>query len=331
MFLNTAGGNNMGAYDLQSGELFSGSPETRDAALDPNSARKAALGGAPAERAEFTRNVSVSIESFARGIKFCKALIESAARTNQPGGLWLLGDGGMGKTFILDAIHKQYSPQESLLTRHCPALSLAFSSRPSESQIMGELLLQLGQDPRTLHAKSNPELWNMLLDALKACRTQAILFDEAHHLWLTLRSKRIVDRAGGVVGDFLKRLYDDSGVAYIFAGTPGLGSFLEDDRQASTRWSGKLRLEKFVFDNRFIGLLAALDEALPMPEPTGLASEDLASRLFVSCDGNFRLLKNFLAEAVFVAASEGTPHITRKHFATAHFNRFCSETTPFDS
>lgn len=299
--------------------------------LSPAEQRQQALTSTPETRAEFTRKISINVDGYRLATDFVENLIARSRRTNRPGGIWLMGDGGVGKSFVLDAIHDRHSPSESMAARSCPVLSLTFASRPAESDILLSLLLQLGQDPYTLSYQKNSELEAIFLDAVHPAGTLAILFDEAQHLWLNTTAYRVADRMGGRLGDFLKRLYDRSGLAFIYAGTTGLENLLAADSQARTRWSGSFRLTPFTYDNSFVGLLSALDAAIPMPDPAGLATPELANRIFEATQGNFRLLKTLLSEAVFLAASEGSNRITKAHLARAHFLTFCSVTNPFDT
>lgn len=291
--------------------------------------KAAALSGTPADRSEFTRTISISVDSYRQTNQFIDNLIERSKRTKRPGGLWILGDGGVGKSFILDAVYDRYEPTETQTHRYCPVLSLSFASRPAESDILLSLLIQLGQDPTTIRYQNNADLQAIVLDGLVQCGSLAFLFDEAHHLFINVHAKRNMDRLGGRNGDFIKRLYDESGMACIFAGTMGLAEFIASDTQAKTRWSGTIRLQHFANDAKFRGLLQAIDSALPMPALSGLATEEFAGKLYVASQGNFRLLKSLLAEAVFIASSEGSQNLTLAHLARAHFLCFCTEETPF--
>lgn len=300
-------------------------------AKTPEKIRQEMMSKKPEDRAEYTRSVAIRVDHYRHSLDYIDNLINRSARSSRPGGVWVIGDGGVGKSFILDAIHRCYPPTETDYYRNCPVLSLAFDSRPAESDILLTLLLQLGQHPDTITYKRNSDLVAILLDALAACKTQAILFDEAQHLWLNTRAYRIADRVGGRLGDFLKRLYDDSGLAFVFAGTSGLEDLLDKDTQARTRWSGRLKLTPFQFDNYFVGVLNALDEALPMENSSGLGTPKFAEPIFKSSQGNFRLLKNLIAEAVYIAASDKSPKILQEHLARAHFLTFGIGENPFNT
>ncbi|WP_291518471.1 TniB family NTP-binding protein [Acidovorax sp.] len=319
----------MGDYDLNTQSLFANVVEASPVVkqISPAEARSLAMAGSPADRAEFTRAVSVAVDSYRKSSEQIRKLIERARRTSCPGGLWIIGQGGMGKTFVLEAIHQNYPPIETPILRTCPVLLIKFSARPSVSDILLSLLLEMGQSPAFLRGLSNAELEEAALDAMRICKVCVILFDEAHHLWLTTGKN---SRSGGTVGDFLKRFYDSSGVAFIFAGTEVLTQAYEKDPQLNTRWIGRIDLQGFKNDLKFRGVLAALDAALPMTSPASLASEPLASSLYRACDGNFRKLKMLLSEAVYLASAENAPSLNKHYLKQAYLDLSAEEETPFD-
>lgn len=284
----------------------------------------------PEVRAEFAREVSISVDGYRMGVAYIQNLIARSGRTDAPGGLWLLGDGGVGKTFILKAIFRAYPPTETRERRRCPVLSLSFSARPSESEILLTLLLQLGQNPALVSRFDNRTLRDRFYEAGAASGTLAILFDEAQHLWVrTAATRKRHEAMGGKLGDFLKELYDRSGMAFVFAGTTIIESVRVDDTQAGSRWNGSLRLNPFSYDDTFIGLLATLDSALPMRRLAGLDAKLRSRQLHEATRGNFRVLKNLISEAVFLAASEQCERIETRHLAEAYFRVFCAEASPF--
>lgn len=134
---------------------------------------------------------------------------------------------------------------------------------------------------------------------------------------------------GGKLGDFLKALYDRSGMAFVFAGTTVIEPVRGEDTQAGSRWNGCLRLNPFPYGDSFVGLLATLDSALPMRRRAGLDGGQLSRQLHEATQGNFRVLKNLISEAVLLAASEPCERIETRHLAEAYFRVFCVEASPF--
>lgn len=331
-FHPTAGGFEMGLKDWFEEDLFdlrvSANPSEAE---PPELARARAMQGSAADKAEFFRNIHIDTEQFLDSMKFIQKLIGRANRTDRPGGLWLIGEGGTGKSLILQKIFEQYPPVETKITRNVSVLVVSLDEKTSESSILISLILQLGQDPELLRYRDNADLREQVIDALRACQTRAILFDESHHIWLKPNGKpRSADRSGGSVGGFLKRFYDRTGVAMIFAGTPGLEEVLKlNDKQSKTRWTAEIRLTEFKFDAKFVGVLKALDNAIPLPEKSELDETNRAQKIYRATNGNFRALKNFLAECVFLAAEKNCSYIADIHLREAFFNLFGLLQNPF--
>lgn len=291
--------------------------------------REEALLGSPEQKQRFFLDVTVQVGGFTKARRFVDALLDRRKRLLKPGGLWIIGDGGVGKSFVLNDIHERYPVLDTSIARITPLIWLSFRGRPSISDLLCTMLLQLGQDPDLMKNRDNQYLEDSLVEALKACGTLGVLFDEAHHLWLTTSGRRHKDRIGGPIGDLLKRLYDATPLAYIFSGTPGLTDAVFVDKQVSTRWPGIITLKQFNLDEQFYGLLGALDRSIPLPEPTILAQQKFADKLYISTRGNFRLIKTVLAEAIFQAANDNSTKIEMKHLAESHFITFGDGENPF--
>jgi len=310
----------VGLFDEQPKLTFSRRLKTYD--------REAIMYGTPEEKYEFVEEVPIHVESFTLARSFIDALFERGKRSKYPGGIWLLGHGGVGKSFILADLFKRYPQIDTNIARITPVLALSFEARPSVSSILIELLIQLGQDPQLIHFKNNSELQDMLIQALPSCGTAAICFDEAQHLWLTSRPRKNPDRKGGPLGDFIKKLYDKANVAFIFSGTPGLEEIYREDFQANTRWSGTMHIKALSY-KQFVGVLNAIDEAIPLKEKFGLGCSKIARKLYIATSGNFRLLKKLLAEAVYLAAKKNANKLSLENLSEAFFMLFCDRKNPF--
>lgn len=314
--------------DLNSEHLFGAPPPpvTTAPVLTPRQERDRVMTGTPEDRAKYVLEVPIAFDEYRRANRYLESLLARSKSSSKPGGLWIIGEGGRGKSFILQRLLMRLKPVEGDHSRQCPVLFLTFEACPKISEVYVRLLLQLGQDPRSLGRMTLPELRDTLHDAVEAAGVLLIAFDEAQHLWVR-KSNRSGD-AGGTLGAALKRLYDHLGVAFVFIGTPPLNEIRRQDEQ-TTRWPGLTFLKAFSFDQEFLGVLAALDECMPMPERANLATPKLAQAIFDSCRGSFRLLKMLLAEAVRIASQKGKKSVSRAHLAEAHFLVHCSEATPF--
>lgn len=313
--------------DLHSEHLFAEPTPATAPALDPEQERARAMAGTPEVRAQYVLDVPIAFDEYRRANKYIDALLSRAKVTKKPGGLWIIGEGGRGKSFILERLLKRLKPLEGDHRRHCPVLYLTFEARPSIGEIYILLLTQLGQDPRSLKRLNLKELRHTLRDAVQTAGVLVIAFDEAQHLWV-LATKKSKGDAGGALGATLKRLYDFLGVAFVFIGTPPLDEIRRQDEQ-TTRWPGLSFLNAFSYNEEFLGVLSTLDQCMPMLEKADLIDKKLSKEIFDSCRGSFRLLKMLLAEAVRIASQKGKKGISREHLAEAHFLVHCSEETPF--
>jgi len=317
----------MNAADLHSEHLFAEPNHAKSLPLDPQQERTRAMAGSPDARAQYVLDVPIAFDEYRRANKYIDALLARSKVSQKPGGLWIIGEGGRGKSFILERLLKRLKPVEGDHRRLCPVLYVTFESRPSIGEIYIRLLLQLGQDPRSLKGQSLKDLRDTLGDAVKTAGLLLIAFDEAQHLWV-LASKKNKGDAGGSLGATLKRLYDFLGVAFVFIGTTPLDEIRRQDAQ-TTRWPGLSFLNAFSYNEEFLGVLGALDECLPMPDKAKLSDITLSKPIFESCRGSFRLLKMLLSEAVRIASQEEAKQISLQHLADAHFLVHCSEETPF--
>lgn len=321
----------MGHRDFDTQSLFGQRADSHPGKLTPQQQREIALAGSPADRAEFTRFVAIHVEHYRQGFQSCESLIERAGRTNRPGGLWFYGEGGSGKSFLLKSVVEAHPPYETETGPVFPVLMITLPGRVAESTLMAMLLLQMGSDIRFIASQDNQQLEATLVAALKASGVRAIIFDEAHHLWgINQSSKKADSGLGGLVGNTIKRIHDDSGVAYIFSGIPELKPMVEKSRELYSRWRGSRVLQPFENDAKFRALLGALDQAIPMPKPAGLSGEKLASQIHKACEGNFRLLKSLLAEVVYLASVENSSSLTLDHFHRCYIDLNCADTTPFE-
>lgn len=296
----------------------------------PLEQRENALKGSAIDKSEFTRHVPIHVDQFQLGLENITGLIERAGRTNTPGGTYIFGEGGVGKSFIFDAIMAAYPAYETETSYICPVIKLIFDSRVDEAPFYSMLLLKLGCDINFIAKLTVAELKSSFISAARASGLRLIAFDEAHHMWGITPSSRGKPSMGGRLGNSIKRTYDDTGVAFVFAAIPELKPLVDKDRQSNTRWTGDLVLAPFSDLTKFRGVLMALDQAIPLLEPSNLAEEGLAVEILTACKGYFRPLKSLLAEAVYLAAIDNAPCLNREHLRRAYRALYCALETPFD-
>jgi hypothetical protein len=280
--------------------------------------RLAMLAKTPTERAQFVLDLAIFTDQLTQSIDTIEAIMQRAGQMSAPGGCIIVGEGGCGKTFVRGRILRRYPPRHGGLRSFVPAVSFQLKATPTPESVRTAILDQLGHIGKRT-GLSLAERDEDVVKALQSCGTRAILIDEAHHLQLTSGQRQNRDRLAGLVGDYLKELYDAARVGFIFLGKDTLGELFDLDAQLHSRWSGKVSLRTYAKDESWYELLDALDRALPLDEPAGLGDKALADQVYGVVRGNFRKLKIYLSEAVRQAALAEAKHLEREHFRMAYY------------
>ena len=70
------------------------SPNELIEVLNAEQKRLKAIQGSPTEREHYTRNIAIYSKSYQSAVEYVDNLLARSARGREPGGLWLLGEGG---------------------------------------------------------------------------------------------------------------------------------------------------------------------------------------------------------------------------------------------
>lgn len=305
------------------GTGVSRTPEQRRAEL-----REAALRGTSREKAEFLRNdVFIPTADFVYVTDTINGLMRHAKLFGSPGGIRVRGPGGSGKDAIIRYLLKQHPGISDGQKMICPILKVDFGSYLAPIDILASMHTQL----RSAHKKYQgiDELQKLLFEALANCHTEAIIFNEAQHMLPVASSKsRSEVRLSGKAGDWLKGFIDKLPVPVFFFGVPGWDAVFEQDGQLGTRIPNHHDL-KVPDKATSLGILQALDEALPMPEPAGLATPALASPILETSKSNWRLLIKLLGGALVSAAEAGARKIQKQDLSYSYALNFGEDGNPF--
>ena len=93
------------------------SPDELIADLSAEQKRLKAMQGSPAEREYYTKHIAIHSRAYKSAVEYVDNLLARSARSQEPGGLWLLGEGGVGKSFVLKYIRDRYLPSANLLEK----------------------------------------------------------------------------------------------------------------------------------------------------------------------------------------------------------------------
>lgn len=297
------------------GLLELSAPASADQSVSPAQARQLALNGSPEDREDFTAKVVVRTPYIQMMDDSVRSLMEVACRIPFPGGFCVAGEGGTGKTVLLEEIKKKFPPSESYFSSTKTVVELRLPERPTPAGVAQHLLHELGNP--LANAKVGPDMDTVLFKTLAVCRTKIVLFDEAHHLVPSSGPRRNSARLTGATGDYLKFVHDMTRIPFGFFGPPEFLDAFNVDSQLRSRFPGRIEMTHYARGRDWLQVLQALDRALPLPEQGGLASPEMASWLHKVSSGNFRELKRLLGRAVFIASTEGSPKLSKKNLERA--------------
>lgn len=310
-------------------------PRSRVLALAPHAApkgeddklahltRESALNGSPDDCYNYVQKILIPIPQYTQGMEFLQSLLDATGRLHDPNGIAIMGESGTGKSVLCNAFAKKYPVIGADEGYSQPVLLVEMEQKIGPRSLLAALLRSLGY-PFT-HGQVATDLVPLLAEGLRTRGVKLVLFDEGQESGEGQGKERPKE-----IGNVLKRVFDKSGVAQAYAGTPrGLERFLELSDQLATRISIRHHLRNFEFDAQFIGILKSFEQALPTRVASELAVERIAEAIHKAGGGNFRKLRKLLAGAVWLCATENAPSITRDHLRSAYVRTFGTGPNPF--
>jgi hypothetical protein len=321
------------AIDYRDTQSHSLAFERPDKTVDPVvrllEARAVAIQGNGYVRAQFLeQEIIIYTPDVIHVSETIDTLLPRARQILNPGGMRIQGAGGTGKDTVIRIFQRKYPPYHTDGTFCTPILVVTFDARLSQSAILQDLLGQAqGLYNRSASIKN---LEDCLLEAIVSRYTMAIAFNESQHILpVSDPRKRTQSRQAGATGDWFKRFLDKIRIPVFMFGTPGWDDVFELDPQLATRLTHRFMFSELKSDATFVGVLQALDEAIPMPEPAGLGKREMADPIYRVCCGNWRRLTTLLKEAIILATESGSVRIEREHLRRAYRIQFGLEGNPF--
>lgn len=313
----------------QSLELPLGDPWASQS-LEDRQARlqQTALRGTPRQKGDFLENeVFISTFDFGHVTDTLDGQMRHAKLFGSKGGLRVAGEGGSGKDAIIRYCMKRRPSYQVGSNKICPLISVTLGGYLAPTEILGSLHTQLGSAHKAYQGIKSLE--ELLLEALSACQTEGIIFNEAQHMLRVSRPKsRSELRISGREGDWLKGFIDRLPIPQFFFGVPGWDDIFNHDRQLGTRIPNRYDLT-VPNEATFLGILQALDEAIPMPEPAGLVAPRFAEPILKITKANWRLIIKLLRPALESAAYADAERIQTQDLSYSYFLNFGAEGNPF--
>lgn len=292
-------------------------------------ARAAAVRGTAWERVNFLLDVVfVRTPDVLHILSIVDALLDYAGRCENPGGMRVQASSGMGKDALIRFLSRKYPPRPRGPRPLHPLVFVKFAKRLVPGDILRELLNQMNCAYQSYQSIS--ELEDSLLTAMDVCGTRGVVFNEAQHILSAAKgAARLGARVAGETGDWLKTFIDKLKRPVFFFGVPGWDEAFLLDPQLGSRVPHRHEISTFKFDKTFMGVLRALDEAIPMPEPAGLTEKTLAHKLFLVSNRVWRPLIFLLRDAIISSTRRGSPRIELSDLSWAYHLQFGQKDNPF--
>lgn len=243
---------------------------------------------------------SVEIPEFMNAWARIQECHASATATEGPMHLRLLGQSGLGKTFILKHYVAAFPKKRGVKGVHIPVVRVRIPSAPTVKGIYGAFLRSLGVTGAT---GSLDALRHRALVLCNACHVELIFIDELNHL-----TDRGQIRTREAVGDAIKEMLDTMNRPTVLAGASRSLAIFESNMQLRSRVMATLTLHPFNLKDRFEalrGFIEALSsDVLDETAIRWLSSSEVASRIFFATDGIHRTISTFITNIHKAVAAE---------------------------
>jgi hypothetical protein len=234
----------------------------------------------------------IEIPDFQRAWARIRECHDSGKSDSGPMHVRLLGQSGLGKTFLLKEYRDAFPTVRNAMGTHVPVALLTIPSAPTVKGIYIAFLESLG-----LHgALGTVEALRHRARVLcSACRVELFLVDELNHL-----TDRGQIRTREAVGDALKEMLETLNIPTVFSGASRSHIIFDTNMQLRSRVMSSLTLHAFNLEERFEdlrGFIFALSE-VDQDEGTAnwLSSPEIASRIFFATDGIHRGIARFVIQ-----------------------------------
>lgn len=214
-------------------------------------------------------------------------------------GVLITGESGVGKSALLESVVAAFPRYDEPERTVVPCLLTVVPPRPTIKATARQFLYSLG-DPLAFSGQGDAgQLTDRLLTLLAGCRTELILVDEIGHLVDGRRNDSLE-----AVGDWLKRLADESRAPVVLAGLPRSENLMRANDQLRRRFASSIELNVASLADKtpdlrsFQAVVKAVEAHLPLPPGSNLHEKETARRLLFATEGRMGHLIALFQRAV---------------------------------
>ena len=243
------------------------------------------------------------------------ALLRSFKTAGQnPRGMVLIGETGVGKTFTLERFALRHALPDTETHSYQVVVLVEIPAEATIKATLSALLRKLG----CIRPESGTKdaMLSRALKLMSELRTQLIVFDEFQHL---LETQTLRHRKNVV--NFIKSLMNITHIPVVLAGMPESALIINEDPQLARRFSAVQQLHPFSISSQkdmdyFANFMFSLQKVMPL-KTLNLIETSMLLRLYLATDGKAGLISNLLEELIEQHEDENEQAIL-KHFAEAY-------------
>lgn len=252
---------------------------------------------------------------FKNSLTGCDRIFQLCRELSQQQVMLLAGTTGVGKTALIRYFRASL-PKSSLFEQGFGAIAVRLPTKPNVGQLIGTMLRQLKHPFPQVTGHTLAIKRDVLIDALRQRGTRLLFIDEGHHL---RDQTRLRSRAndGTSVTDCLRELVDEAALGLCLSGADDLMQLKEVDAHLDNRVSARFQLKHFVDGGLWKGFLSTFRRHCTEIDLSIIESAEHAHLLYVATEGNLRVFKRLVTEAVLICVDGGAGVVTHTHFKDA--------------
>jgi hypothetical protein len=224
--------------------------------------------------------------------------------------LLLVGPTNNGKSMIVEKFRRGHLPVTEADREHIPVLCVQMPSDPSVLRFYIALLAALGAplQPRLRLA----DVEQMSLGLLRSTGVRMLVIDELHNVLAGPGSSR------REFLNLLRFLGNELHIPIIGVGTREAYLAVRSDDQLENRFEPVV-LPLWTVSADTVSLLASFAAALPLQQPSNIATDDMAQYLLARCEGTIGELAHLLTAAAIAAVESGEESINQRTLVMADY------------
>jgi hypothetical protein len=224
----------------------------------------------------------------------------------------VVGHSGAGKSTLIEDFADLYRDEETPDGLIRPVVVVEMPDTMTKRALVQTILRKLGY--RSTSADSANSLVMDIADKVARLGVEMIILDEGQGV---VRGTAVL-----AIAEFLKSLLNRVNCQIVIAGCPEL-LVLHQHSQLNRRLLPDISLLPYAWDTiegrvEFLALLTELECNMLLPEPSNLASEELARRMYVASEGCIGTITKLLSEALTRATKRNLRSIDQALLAEVH-------------